>query len=292
VRRPLEGRVVQEVGEGHRAHGRWVEAQHLQAGRIAVQVPALAVDDEEPYRSPSYVVPELRLAGQERLLGAPSLRDVGEDDAHQRRRTIVGLALAGQVGVEDRLVVALERQVAFLLGPTPQQAREKEMPAVGVGALDEACEGETMEVRSIHPEKRCGGQVRSRDEASSVGGEVTDRGEIVQLDVARVGLFQGNLGASQLLVLHLQLDLVNLKFVQQPRRRLVRCSRRLCAMRDHLLGMRSQSATLVGDQLLNHRFFLSTGRQLHTERGSLADLARRSQRPAVVGHDGVADGKS
>ena len=53
-----------------------------------------------------------------------------------------------------------------------------------------------------------------RREALAGQGQVADGGELVKVHVAVAGFLQGELSAPQLIVLHLQLDLVHLELVQ------------------------------------------------------------------------------
>ena len=65
------------------------------------------------------------------------------------------------------------------------------------------------------PSKDGARQVDFRDQALAGQGQVADRGELVEVHVAVARFLQGELGAPQLLVLHLQLDLVHLELVQE-----------------------------------------------------------------------------
>ena len=57
-------------------------------------------------------------------------------------------------------------------------------------------------------------QVDLRNQSLGGQGQVADGGELVKVHVGGAGFLQGELGAPQLLILHLQLDLVHLEFVQ------------------------------------------------------------------------------
>src|SRR5690349_6479122 len=65
------------------------------------------------------------------------------------------------------------------------------------------------------PEERGAGQVDLEDEPPGIERAVPEGGEVVEIRVARGRLLQTLLGFSQLAVLHLELDLVNVKVVDE-----------------------------------------------------------------------------
>ena len=52
--------------------------------------------------------------------------------------------------------------------------------------------------------------------SSLVQGEVAHRRKVIEVGVAAAGLFQAGLGQPELVVLHLELDLVHPEFVDEP----------------------------------------------------------------------------
>ncbi len=52
--------------------------------------------------------------------------------------------------------------------------------------------------------------------AGLVQGEVAHRREVIEVGVAAAGVFQAGLGQPELVVLHLELDLVHPEFVDEP----------------------------------------------------------------------------
>ncbi len=75
--------------------------------------------------------------------------------------------------------------------------------------MDEEGKGFLDEEASFNAEEAARGEVRPGDEPRLVEGQVTDRGEIVEICILAARLFQLLPGPAKLLVLHLKLDLMD-----------------------------------------------------------------------------------
>ena len=141
--------------------------------------------------------------------------DVGDRHANDRLLVPVRMALADDLGVEGGAIAQAkcEREGSRLL--PAEQGSEEQVPSVRVAQRDVSHEGMPEETLSIHAEPRRRVQVRCDDAALLVEGEVADRGEVVEIHVLLVRLLDLVLIAAQLLVLHLQLDLMDLELVQE-----------------------------------------------------------------------------
>ena len=86
------------------------------------------------------------------------------------------------------------------------------MAKVGILVLgsDEAGQVLLDQVRSRHPQEIARGQIGFQDPPLLVHGEVADRGQLVEIEVASPRGLELLLRLAQLVVLHLQLDLVYL----------------------------------------------------------------------------------
>ena len=72
-----------------------------------------------------------------------------------------------------------------------------------------------QEFAALHSEEGGGGEVGLQDLAGCVQGEVAHRRKVIEVGVFAAGLLQPGLGQPELLVLHLQLDLVHPEFVDE-----------------------------------------------------------------------------
>lgn len=89
------------------------------------------------------------------------------------------------------------------------------MPAVAALWGDKACETAVNQLLALRSQQCDTGEIDFRDQPLARQGEVTDRGELVEIHIAVAGLFQRGIGAPQLFILHFQFDLMHLELVQQ-----------------------------------------------------------------------------
>ncbi len=83
-----------------------------------------------------------------------------------------------------------------------------------IDGVDERREGLVDQAGPVGAEQRGRGEVRFQYEAGLIQGAIADRSEIVEVEVARARRVEHELEPAQLLVLHLELDLVDLELVQ------------------------------------------------------------------------------
>ena len=93
-------------------------------------------------------------------------------------------------------------------------------------AIDERCEGPAPQLPAGHPDHARELEVPLQNGAGLVEHDVADRGEVEELRVTLEALFDLVPSAAQLVVLHLELDLVHVELVNEVRA-LVRRSLRL-----------------------------------------------------------------
>ena len=169
---------------------------------------------------------KLRLAVLERRLGALALGDVSQRDPARRRA--VGHRRGGGVHVRpERSSVAFHHPQLVRL----RFAGLDEFPAVLevdilVVSEDEPGPRFRDERSASDAQHRRGRQVGLPDHALVADGEVADRGEVVEVEVPRPRVLQFRLRPAQFLVLHLELDLMDVKFVEQLGHRVCRQPRR------------------------------------------------------------------
>ena len=84
-----------------------------------------------------------------------------------------------------------------------------------VRRADEVMKSFADQALSVCVQQHRGGQIRFEDHAGLVQRQIADRGKVVQIDVTVSGRFEFELDSPELLILHLQLDLVHLKLVYQ-----------------------------------------------------------------------------
>src|SRR3990172_3311700 len=117
-------------------------------------------------------------------------------------------------------ILPVERELADLsLVILSQQQLLQEVGEGGAVALgDERGEAQAFQPGALHPQEPRSGEVNRDDVPVPGEGGVTHRREVVELGVARRRLLRLVPARAQLLVLHLELDLVDLELVQEPQR--------------------------------------------------------------------------
>ena len=83
-----------------------------------------------------------------------------------------------------------------------------------VRGMTEPEEGPLGQISPGHAQPGVGGEVGFENQALLADGEVAHWAEVVEVGMVRLGDFQGRMGAAQLGVLQLQLDLVDVEFVE------------------------------------------------------------------------------
>ena len=160
--------------------------------------------------------------------GGLAFGDVAQDEAHRRA------AGAVQLRLKQRAVAALHGHFHRAFAALLLHAQEKLRPARLVLGRDQGSEAALQEVPAFVPQQRGGGEIHLLDHAIGIEGEIADRGEIVEIEIAVARRLQIALHQAQGLVLGLQFDLPHLQFVQQRGDR--RCPGRLRHYRLRLHG--------------------------------------------------------
>jgi len=157
-----------------------------------------------------------RLGFVEFLLAAFACVDVDQDEAIGWRITCRRGGKAGLQPNPDRTRLgAPQAQLAGLwLVGGPKLVAEVVMDVLIVGD-DELSQGCVDQGVTRGAEELGGGEVDLLDQPRLAQGQIPDRSQIVEVEVARSRTLQRCLGAAQLIVLQLQLDLMHTQFVDQ-----------------------------------------------------------------------------
>ncbi|MCK7497561.1 MAG: hypothetical protein MZW92_47350 [Comamonadaceae bacterium] len=150
------------------------------------------------------------------LLAAFASIDVDQDDAIGWNVTCRRGGKAGLQPDPDRTHGASQAQFAglwLLGGPEPLAEVVIDVLIVGEDDLGQERVDQCL-TRAV--QESGGGEVDLLDQSRLVQGQISDRGQIVEVEIARSRTLQGLMGAAQLLVLQLQLDLVHAQFMDQP----------------------------------------------------------------------------
>jgi hypothetical protein len=153
------------------------------------------------------------------LRGPPELGHVAERDAQGRDGALRGHAKTLQTGLEAAAVRALQCQLAALLLVVPDHGCETLAPAIAIFGGDRAGEAALKQPLTVLAEQGGGGQIRFGDERLVIESQIPDRGEFIEVDVAVAGFFESELRSAQLVILHLELDLVHPELLQDFFRR-------------------------------------------------------------------------
>ena len=150
----------------------------------------------------------------QRLLRVLALADVADDEADFRRALGV-LREGGREMHPDRSHVDLQQaQLAGLRVAADQQPLARLIKNVLVRRQDEAGNRPLDQRAAAHSEQVGGAEIDLPDHSRLAEGEIADRSQLVQVEVARAAGAQFRLRPPQLLVLQLQLDLMDPEFMQ------------------------------------------------------------------------------
>ena len=118
--------------------------------------------------------------------------------------------------MEGALPIFLERHFTCLFNHACKNLFEKGNEVETKFRGKERVEPPAEQQGALDPENRGAGEVRCTDIPFPVEGKIADRGEIVDIGVRRQRALQLVPGIQKLSVLQLQLDLVDLQFVEKP----------------------------------------------------------------------------
>ena len=155
-----------------------------------------------------------------------ALADIADDDTACGSAIGILCGNGSQVSPEVRAIVAVHAQLA-LLGLSHRKELFA-MPVVNVLVFthDEAGEGLLGERASRHAQEGGDGEVCLRDQSALVEGQVAHGCQVVEIEILRTLDVQLCLRATQLLILHLEFDLINLELANDT---LLRFQRELLA---------------------------------------------------------------
>lgn len=91
--------------------------------------------------------------------------------------------------------------------------RKKDISVLGAHVKNE---GLAYETAALYAEQGGARQVYLRGQPFRIEGEIADRGEVIEVDIFLSGFRDHPLGALKLLVLHFELDLVDLQLMDEP----------------------------------------------------------------------------
>jgi len=151
-----------------------------------------------------------------------AVADIGQGNAYRRAGTGRGdtarhdiLLSVIQLCLKHRAVAAQQGQFQATFLPAAFCPQEMLHPATLVFGNDQRGEGLLLESFTVSAQQRDGREVDLLDRAVVSKREITDRGEVVEIDIAVARGFKLYLGSAQGLVLYFQLDLMHLKLMQQ-----------------------------------------------------------------------------
>ena len=161
---------------------------------------------------------ELPLELQALLLVPFAIRDVAHDgSAHLGGAVGAGRRGGFQARPELRAIGLSQAHFDDLRHAGGQQTLQVQVVRILIVGREEARHPLIDQGTSRHAEQRCGRQVGFDDQTCVADGDVAHGRHVVQIEVAGTGCLQRRLGAPQLFVLHLELDLVDAQVVQYRR---------------------------------------------------------------------------
>ncbi len=146
------------------------------------------------------------------ILGPTAFADVAEH--HPHLRCCGTWVPAMQARVEAASILAQHGQFHAARIAFAGDTNELLLPAVAILGGNVSGESVLKKLAAVRAEQRGAGQVDLLDQPVAREGQIADRRELEQINVLITRLFQLDLGLAERFVLHLQLDLVHLEFVQ------------------------------------------------------------------------------
>ena len=148
------------------------------------------------------------------FLGMLELGDVGQGDPAE----FMALGILKEQDIQEHdpqvpvavLEVKLPPPLPLVQAVVQQLAKN---PAVRV--WQEMGKEAVQEFAALHAQEGGGCEVGLYDPVLPVQGEVAHRGKVIEVGVSAAGLLQSGLGQPELIVLHLQFDLVHPEFVDE-----------------------------------------------------------------------------
>jgi hypothetical protein len=158
---------------------------------------------------------EPRVGRPQVLLGSPALGDVAHRGADEWDCAARVRPAAVEPGVKRGTVLPPQRQLAALFRPSLEHTGKMAIPPRKVLGCNESPEAVVDQVMTHDPQERRPGKIRLGDQVLAGESEVSDGGKIEEVDVLAPGVLQRELGRAEFIVLHLQLNLVYPKLVDE-----------------------------------------------------------------------------
>ena len=144
---------------------------------------------------------------------------LGGDVGERRLADLTAWGLVGEHGVqvypERRPAWPQQAQLAVLWPARAAERLSMQIVDILVIGVDEACQRPTDQLRPVYAEPCGGREVGLLDPAVGIEREVAYRGKVVEVGESSARGFQALAGPLQLVVLHLEFDLVDFQLVQQ-----------------------------------------------------------------------------
>ena len=162
---------------------------------------------------------QLSIRGGHYLKAEPvGLGDFARGNVHQGGATFLTIAkaLGFDVHESDQFALAGKLKITGLFGLDRKNLSEKGVESGTAIGGNQPPKRQPHQTGTFDSYQRCAGQVGLKDGARWREGKITAWSEIVEVGVIVQRRFQFIPGFTQLGVLHLQLNLMNLQFVEQP----------------------------------------------------------------------------
>jgi hypothetical protein len=168
-----------------------------------------------------FLIDDFQLVGPTLQVGVQSLDFqvalLALGDIHDRHAALLACRASHPLHSDGArlLAIATQGQLARFFFLARHDLGEKGMEdAPGPGG-DKEAEAPADQLRPFPAQQASGGQIDIANDPVCIEGRVTDRGKIVQVSVFLQCRLHLGPGVAQILILHLQLDMVHLQFVQQ-----------------------------------------------------------------------------
>ncbi|MNQ67432.1 hypothetical protein D3C85_819550 [compost metagenome] len=171
--------------------------------------------------------------------------EVTQNDAQRRGTIFVCGSARLQMRPQQSATVSGHAQLAGLWFTRGDQLPTQLVENVLIVAKDEARERLLDQFGANHFQQMSSGKVGLEDRALHAERQIAYRGQIIEIEIALLGLFELGLRLAQLLILHLQFDLVHAQFMQRLLHRFWRhelqvLARLLCIIANDFFGHLAQ----------------------------------------------------
>ena len=140
--------------------------------------------------------------------------NVGERYAHHWRCIAFFSVLANEMRYKGGAIGAEKSQFTTLFFAMLLCMKTMVMPTASISRIDIFCKTTIDQFLALYTQNCAASLISFYNDPVLGKSKIANRGEIIKLHIAVMGCLQRGISASQLLVLHLQFDLVCAKFVQ------------------------------------------------------------------------------